>query len=146
MTRSEISEDGTTWTLSASRTKNRRVHDVPLSPLAREIIAGVKMIAGKSGYVFTTTGTKPVSGFSRLKGRLDKLMTKLACDEAAASGRDPAEVKIPRWRLHDLRRTAVTGMARAGADLHVIERAVNHVSGSFGGILREVANVGSGSV
>jgi hypothetical protein len=29
----------------------------------------------------------------------------------------------------------VTGTARAGADLHVIERAVNHVSGSFGGIV-----------
>jgi hypothetical protein len=26
-------------------------------------------------------------------------------------------------------------MARAGADLHVIERAINHVSGSFGGIV-----------
>jgi integrase len=133
MTRGEISEDGTTWTLSAPRTKNRRVHDVPLSPLAREIIADVKKIAGKPGFVFTTTGTTPVSGFSRLKTRLDGLMTKLAREEAA--DRDPAEVKIPPWRLHDLRRTAVTGMARAGADLHVIERAVNHVSGSFGGIV-----------
>jgi hypothetical protein len=62
-------------------------------------------------------------------------MTKLAREEAAAAGRDPAEVTFPPWRLHDLRRTAVTGMARAGADLHVIERAVNHVSGSFGGIV-----------
>jgi hypothetical protein len=34
-----------------------------------------------------------------------------------------------------LRRTAATGMARAGADLHVIERSLNHVSGSFGGIV-----------
>jgi integrase len=135
MTRGEISEDGTTWTLSASRTKNRRLHDVPLSPLAREIIADVKKIAGKPGFVFTTTGITPVSGFSRLKARLDGLMTKLAREEAAAAGRDPAEVEISPWRLHDLRRTAVTGMARAGADLHVIERAVNHVSGSFGGIV-----------
>ena len=43
--------------------------------------------------------------------------------------------ETPPWRIHDLRRTAVTGMARAGADLAVIERAVNHVSGSFGGIV-----------
>jgi hypothetical protein len=57
---------------------------VPLPPVAREIIAGVNTIAGKSGYVLTTTGTKPVSGFSRLKGRLDKLITKLARDEATA--------------------------------------------------------------
>jgi integrase len=135
MRRSEMSADGATLTLSSERTKNRRPHDVPLPQLAREIIADVKTIAGKPGFVFTTTGNTPVSGFSRLKGRLDKLMIKLGREEAAASGRDPAEVKIPPWRLHDLRRTAVTGMARAGADLHVIERAVNHVSGSFGGIV-----------
>jgi integrase len=108
---------------------------VPLPPLAREIIDGVKKIAGKPGYLFTTTGAAPVSGFSRVKARLDKLMLKLAREEAAALGHDPAEVKIPLPRIHDLRRTAVTGMARAGADLHVIERAVNHVSGSFGGIV-----------
>ena len=135
MTRSEISGDGTTWTLPPARTKNRRPHDVPLSPLARKIIADVRKIAGTPGYIFTTTGRSPVSGFSRVKARLDQLMTKLARDEATAAGRDPADVKIPVWRLHDLRRTAVTGMARAGADLHVIERAVNHVSGSFGGIV-----------
>jgi integrase len=135
MTRGEIIDDGTTWTLSAARTKNRRPHDVPLPPLAREVIGNVKKIAGKPGFIFTTTGITPVSGFSRLKARLDKLMARLAEEEAAASGLDPAEVKIPPWRLHDLRRTAVTGMARAGGDLHVIERAVNHVSGSFGGIV-----------
>jgi integrase len=134
MTRAEISDDGATWKLTAERTKNHKAHDVPLSPLAREIIGGVKTIAGRPGYLFTTTGTTPVSGFSQLKKRLDRAMIKLARDEAAAAGRDPAAVSIPPWRLHDLRRTAVTGMARAGADLHVIERAVNHISGSFGGI------------
>jgi integrase len=135
MTRGEISEDGATWALSAARTKNGRPHDVPLSPLAREVLGSVKKIAGKPGLVFTTTGTTPVSGFSNLKARLDKLMLDAAREDAAAAGRDPAEVALPLWRLHDLRRTAVTGMARAGADLHVIERAVNHVSGSFGGIV-----------
>jgi integrase len=135
MTRGEINACGTTFTLSSARTKNGRPHDVPLSPLAREIITGVKLISGDSGYVFTTTGTSPVSGFSQLKKRLDKLMTRLAREDAGRAGRDPGKIKIPPWTLHDLRRTAVTGMARAGADLHVIERAVNHVSGSFGGIV-----------
>jgi integrase len=104
MTRGEFSEDGTTWTLSASRTKNRRVHDVPLSPLAREIIADVKKIAGKPGFVFTTTGTTPVSGFSRLKARLDGLMTKLAREEAAAAGRDPAALAASRPAPHGCHR------------------------------------------
>src|SRR5262249_30971403 len=36
ITHSEISEDGTLWSLSGARTKNRRPHAVPLSPLVRE--------------------------------------------------------------------------------------------------------------
>jgi integrase len=58
-----------------------------------------------------------VSGWSKTKKRLDHLMG------------------VTDWRIHDLRRTAATGMARAGADLPVIERALNHISGSFGGIV-----------
>jgi integrase len=135
MTRSEISEDSATWSLSARRTKNGRPHDIPLSPLAREVLAGVTRIVGKPGFIFTTTGSTAVSGFSRVKGRLDKLMIEFALEDGVPVGREPDEVPIPPWRLHDLRRTAVTGMARAGADLHVIERAVNHVSGSFGGVV-----------
>jgi integrase len=124
MTHRELSDS--TWTIPATRTKNGREHKVPLQPAALDIIAGVRRIAGKPGYVFTTNGRTPVSGFSVAKKRLDREMAVLA-------KQDGAELKA--WRLHDLRRTAATGMARAGADLHVIERALNHVSGSFGGIV-----------
>ena len=52
-----------------------------------------------SGYVFTTTdGGTPVSGFSKLKQKLDAKML------AAAQEDDPKAVIAP-WRLHDLRRT-----------------------------------------
>ena len=43
-------------------------------------------------------------------------------------------MEIPAWRFHDLRRTAVTGMAELGIQPHVIELVVNHVSGSRGGV------------
>ena len=89
---------------------------MPLAPQARDILRGIRRVAN-SECVFSTNGRSPVSGFSKAKARLDEAMG------------------VSDWRLHDLRRTAVTGMARAGADLHVIERAVNHVSGSFGGIV-----------
>lgn len=39
------------------------------------------------------------------------------------------------WRIHDLRRTAASGMARVGVQLPVIEKVLNHTSGSFGGIV-----------
>jgi integrase len=104
-------------TIPGSRTKNHRDHVVPLSKAAREVLAGVKRLPG-SELVFSTTLVTPVSGWSRTKRRIDRLMGD-----------------VPPWRIHDLRRTAATGMARAGADLPVIERALNHVSGSFGGIV-----------
>jgi integrase len=63
MTERELSGD--TWHLDASRTKNKRPHDVPLSRAARAILAGIERIKGRHGYIFTTTGETPVSGFSR---------------------------------------------------------------------------------
>ena len=38
------------------------------------------------------------------------------------------------WRLHDLRRTAASGMARAGVAPHVVEKVLNHISGSISGV------------
>ena len=111
MRRDEI--DGATWTIPGARTKNRRVHVVPLAPLARQLIASVP---GNGELVFTTDGRSPVSVGSKIKRRLDQAM------------------KIPPWRLHDLRRTFVTGLAELGIRPDVIELAVNHVSGLRGGI------------
>ena len=39
------------------------------------------------------------------------------------------------WVLHDLRRTVASGMARLGIRLPVIEKVLNHVSGTFRGIV-----------
>jgi hypothetical protein len=37
--------------------------------------------------------------------------------------------------LHDIRRSVASGMAKLGISLPVIERVLNHVSGSFAGIV-----------
>ena len=111
MRRSELSEDLSTWTLPGERTKNHRPHVVPLPPMAREMIP-----AGEGRFVFTTTGESPVSVGSKIKNRLDRAM------------------KIPPWRLHDLRRTAATGMAEIGIAPHIVEAALNHISGAKAGV------------
>ncbi len=41
---------------------------------------------------------------------------------------------ILHWRLHDLRRTAASGMARCGVFQEVIERVQNRSSGAFAGV------------
>ena len=38
------------------------------------------------------------------------------------------------WILHDLRRTAATGMAELGIPPHIIEAVLNHVSGARAGV------------
>jgi integrase len=60
-------------------------------------------------------GTLP--NFARAKAALDK-----------RSG-------VTGWTLHDLRRTFASGLASLGVPLPVIEKLLNHVSGSFAGIV-----------
>jgi hypothetical protein len=63
-----------------------------------------------------------VSGYSKAKSNLDTL-----AGEALGKALKP-------WRVHDLRRTAASGMARLGILPEVIERVINHVSGAQGGL------------
>jgi integrase len=117
MTWREVDLDARMWTIPKERAKNGIAHDVPLSELAVRVLSGVRRIAGSRGLVFTTTGETPVSGFSKVKRRLDAALPD-----------------APPWVLHDLRRTAASGMARLGINLPVIEKVLNHTSGSFGGV------------
>ncbi len=119
---SELDLGAATWTLPKERAKNGQAHAVPLSAPALAILRALPRIEGGKDsvdYVFTSTGRTPVSGFSNAKERLDKLMGE----------------ETPAWVLHDLRRTTATGMARLGVALPTIERVLNHISGSFGGIV-----------
>ena len=127
MMHSALSEDGTIWTIPGARTKKRQ-HVVYLPPLAPEIIAAVPRVEGKTGYLFTTTGKSPVSGWSKIKRHLDTAMLTLARAERGANA------AVREWRLHDLRRTCATGMAELGIPPHIIEVSLNHVSGHKAGV------------
>ena len=103
------------WSLPASNTKSGRAHEVPLTDPCMEILQSVPRIDNQ--LLFPARGKDhPISGFSKWKTRLDGL-----------SG-------VDGWRLHDLRRTAATGMARFEVPPHVVERILNHTSGTFGGV------------
>jgi integrase len=109
MRREELSDDS--WTIPSERTKNHRPLVLALPPLA------LALIDSDGTYVFSS-GDKPVTSFSRMKKVLD---------EAIGKG-------VPPWRLHDLRRTAATGMAELGIAPHIIEAVLNHVSGAKAGV------------
>ena len=112
---SEVDFAAEVWTLPAARAKNSIEQVVPLSNSAIDILKSLPRI-GRSSFVFTTTGETSISGWSRAKTTLD-----------AASG-------VAGWAIHDLRRTFATGLAGLGVPLPVVEKILNHVSGSFGGV------------
>lgn len=125
MGRREI--EGSVWTIPASRAKNDLLHMVPLPPLAFGVLADVP--EDRADLLFTTTGDTPVSGWSRAKSNLDAAMLRIARKE---TGDD--ELTIPNWTLHDLRRTFASGAARLGIAVHVVERMLNHGTGTIRGV------------
>ncbi len=116
---SEIDSSTKTWTIPRERCKNDQAHVVPLSPQTVAILDGLPHIVGKSDLVFTSNGTMAVSGFSKAKTRLDALT--------------PAG--MPAWVFHDLRRSFASGCAKLGIGIHVVEKCLNHSSGTFKGIV-----------
>lgn len=114
---SEIDFDKRLWTLPSRRAKNGRQHTVPITDAMLAVLRKVPRFLG-SDYVFTTTGKTPVSGFGRLKERLDKAM--------------PENTKP--WINHDLRRTMSTNMAMLGVPQPVTEALLNHRTGVVSGV------------
>ncbi|GJD46107.1 Prophage integrase IntS [Methylobacterium cerastii] len=121
----EIDRDGRMWTIPRQRAKNDRAHAVPLSDAALGILDALPRIGKPARFLFTTTGSSPFSGVSKATERLSKLAAKHM----------PDAVLLEPWRLHDLRRTFASGCARLGVGIHVVEKALNHTSGTFGGIV-----------
>ena len=112
---SEIHFEQKVWVIPAERSKNGKPHVVPLSGFALDCLKEVPRFLD-CDYVFTTTRRSPVGGFSKMLRRLSE------------------RSETSDWRLHDLRRTAASGMARAGVAPHVVEKVLNHVSGTISGV------------
>ena len=119
--------------LSRERTKADRAHEVALSKLALAIIDDCPRIGA---FVFSTgksargTARGPaapvaISGWSKAKAALDKLALVKARELAEERGEE-APTGLAEWRLHDLRRSAATNLARLGVDRVVIGKVLNH--------------------
>ena len=117
MTWDEIDVEKALWSLPGARTKNHRSHVVPLTSRAIALLEALPRV-DESPFIFPARGKpdRPYSGYSKGKRELD------------------AVCGLSGWTLHDLRRTAATGMAGAGIAPHVVERLLNHTTGAFGGV------------
>jgi integrase len=124
---SEISTDLSTWAIPASRMKNGKPHDVHLAEPARAVLRSIPRMEG-CDFAFSTTGETAVSGFSKAKIVLDG-----AISDARARLTAKAAVMSP-WRLHDLRRTGVSTLARLGFDSIVADKLLAHQPAKLQGV------------
>jgi Phage integrase family/Arm DNA-binding domain len=126
MNRAELNGDGSEWTIPAARYKTKLDHLVPLSSAARNLLAEMPTI-GSKGWVFTTTGATPISGFSKYKAAFDRRVFELHKRE------NPDAAPLANWTTHDLRRSGRTLMAQAKVNADHAERALGHVIGGIRG-------------
>jgi integrase len=101
--------------IPAARSKNRRAHFIPMSATVRAILEARPGQQDGRDLVFGR-GQGGFSGWTKCKERLD------------------AQVKIPPWVIHDLRRSTSTGMNEIGVSPWVVEAVLNHVSGFKAGV------------
>ena len=95
----------------------RRTTSRSTTPPSRSSRSSPRFEGGK--FALTTDGGKTAaSNYAKNKRRLDRLSPGLAA-----------------WRLHDIRRSTATGLARLGIPLPTIEKILGHASGSFAGIV-----------
>jgi integrase len=123
--KAELSIDGPTpiWMIPGVRSKNRESHRVPLSPLAVALIKEADTLSADSTYLFPS----PKDDASIGSGAATKGMQRAR-----------PHIALADFRVHDLRRTAATGMAELGVNPHTISLVLNHISAHKGTITSAV--------
>ncbi|HTO49126.1 MAG TPA: site-specific integrase [Burkholderiales bacterium] len=112
----EIDLEAAVWTQPATKTKNGRRHRVMLPPQAVELLAARRGLHER--WVFPS--------------REDRPLLQKAVGFAQYVVRESCPVK--GWTVHDLRRTALTGLARLGCPRVVQDRIANHADRSIAAI------------
>lgn len=142
---SEIDLDKAEWVIPAARMKNGKEFLLPLTAPAVEIL---KAIPKELKFVFTSAIPRksrvaaktpreaaPISGFSKVKARLDRLILDSRKEAAAEAGEDASSVKaMAAWTYHDLRRTFRTGLAALRVLPHIAELTIAHTPPELRGI------------
>ncbi|HVT60837.1 MAG TPA: site-specific integrase [Thermoanaerobaculia bacterium] len=100
---------GDLWRLPGSFTKNGRAHDVPLGPLALELLEELRPLTGTESWVFASP---------RKRGEPIAQIRRFVREAAQESG--------VAFVTRDLRRTVATGLARIGISQLTVAKLLNH--------------------
>jgi integrase len=121
--------EGDVWTIATEKREKGNAGALRLPPVALDIIAAQDEVVGNP-YLFPgnerkrqhpkSDRSKPphFNAWSKSKPKFDKAL--------------PAD--MPRWTIHDLRRTARSLMSRAGVSSEHAERVLGHVIGGVEGV------------
>jgi integrase len=115
----EVDLENRKLTIAGARTKNGRPSIVPLSNLAISILEPLKS-EGRHR-VFGRDGASSVA-WQNPKLALDARVERMT------------GARLEPWKLHDLRRSAATILAKLATPPHVVERLLNHASGQIQGV------------
>jgi integrase len=117
MKHADISDEGI-WSIPSDDDREKgTAGTIKLPKEAITIINALHRLA-ENPFVFAGRGGKAMNSFSQGKDELNKLL----------------QPSIPRWTLHDLRRTARTLMGDSGVRPDIAERVLGHAIPGVGGV------------
>jgi integrase len=108
----EIDRDKCCLVVPGERMKGRAPHSIMLTEPMCELLAELPHFEGGDFIFSTTEGKRPVSGFSKMKARLDRTI--------AAIGH------VEHWQIHDIRRVVRTGLSFSRVDGKIAEIVLAH--------------------
>jgi integrase len=111
------------WVLPSGRAKNGAELRLPLPDAAIAILEALPRFEGGDFLFSYSAGQTPIQDLVRPKHRLDTVVAEIAGEP------------IAHWTIHDIRRSAASGMASIGVGMHIVEKILGHRSGSFKGIV-----------
>jgi integrase len=102
------------WTIPGERTKSGRKHRVPLSPLAKSLLKEINAKSDDSPWLFPSYSDRPI-----------------AADYVTAKLWEKVEnFDLPKFTVHDLRRTAASQMTALGYSRFDVGKVLNHAETS----------------
>lgn len=126
------------WTIPAERMKGRnakaRAHAVPLTDEILAVLNSLPRFKGGRFLFSTTGGEKPVWISSKIKETIDQRMLRTLRALARVRSDDPAEVALPHWTNHDIRRSVRSNLARLRIPEAAAEAVLGHVRPGIVGV------------
>jgi integrase len=109
---SEVDDSTECLVIPGERMKGGKAHALPITPRMRELLTELPRFS-QGDFIFSTTlGARPIGGYANFKMRFDRAVAEIG--------------RVEAWKIHDVRRSVRTGLARAGVPVFDAELVIGH--------------------